>query len=73
MTTKQKRADPAPQTRNPGSVFGIEFSKEQLRRENRTVKPMLDVVLGSLFSVLSASSPDMWVEVLDGLRYANGC
>jgi len=40
--------------RNLGSMFGIEFSNELLRRENRILKRGIDVVLGSLFLLLSA-------------------
>jgi Undecaprenyl-phosphate galactose phosphotransferase WbaP len=40
--------------RNLGGMFGIEFSNELLRRENRILKRGIDVVLGSLFLLLSA-------------------
>ncbi len=40
--------------RNLGTVFGIEFSNELLRRENGIAKRMLDVVVGSFFLLLSA-------------------
>jgi Undecaprenyl-phosphate galactose phosphotransferase WbaP len=42
------------QVRNLGTVFGIEFSNELLRRENRIVKRMLDVILGTFFLLVSA-------------------
>jgi Undecaprenyl-phosphate galactose phosphotransferase WbaP len=42
------------QVRNLGTVFGIEFSNELLRRENRIVKRTLDILVGSLFLLLSA-------------------
>lgn len=42
------------QVRNLGTTFGIEFSNELLRRENRILKRMLDVVLGLFLLLLTA-------------------
>jgi hypothetical protein len=42
------------QVRNLGTMFGIEFFNELLRRENRILKRMLDVVLGSSLLLLTA-------------------
>ena len=42
------------QVRNLGPVLGIEFSNELLRPENRIVKRMLDIILGSVFLVIAA-------------------
>jgi Undecaprenyl-phosphate galactose phosphotransferase WbaP len=39
--------------RNLGTVLGIEFTNELLRPENRILKRLLDVVLGSILLVLS--------------------
>jgi Undecaprenyl-phosphate galactose phosphotransferase WbaP len=41
------------QVRNLGTIFGVEFSNELLRRENRILKRMLDVALGSFLLLLT--------------------
>jgi Undecaprenyl-phosphate galactose phosphotransferase WbaP len=42
------------QVRNLGPVLGIEFTNELLRSENRFVKRLLDIVLGSIFLLVAA-------------------
>ncbi|HUY27499.1 MAG TPA: exopolysaccharide biosynthesis polyprenyl glycosylphosphotransferase [Candidatus Binataceae bacterium] len=42
------------QVRNLGTVLGIEFSNELLRPENRLIKRVLDIVLGTAFLAISA-------------------
>ena len=42
------------EVRNLGTTYGVEFSNELLRAENRLFKRLLDIMLGSIFLLLSA-------------------